>query len=301
MCSLLSREVSMIRKRILVCSLLVAAALSPVAITAGVNRKAAHTWTHPEIDRLGVRSIVMLPALSGKDSDDFERAWITATWNSGYRWITPRDVLRELRSEPRWGDSLLQSMSRQVRLHGRVDTSAARALGRRLRAEAVMCFRVNSWGAVLSPGSRYVATIDMDCSLVDTAGTELWKTRGLSHQEGPIVRGPTVVSQRSGSVPAVTIPRTASTSQSGTASGSTSGSGTSSGGSGSSSSGSSSAPPATTSSSTQSRSGDNPLPQTEPVVRRGDPVDTASLLQAAMDSLITDWVPRLPRVRRIMH
>ncbi len=294
-------------------TLLVAIALvlaAPVRPALAKPRTVERVWTHPEFERFRVRKVAILPAVTFDGNYQATNA-VSAVWfgefaRVGYEWIPADQVRLRLRETSRQRNSLLDAINAQVQRSGRIDGVTARAVGRRVGAQAMMCIRVDTWQTMNSASSRQTATIELSASMVDTAGMELWKIGGRVLHEGPIVTKTFFENEGlPAPAPRVAVPR-AGGSGGGSGGGSAGGSGASGGGSssggGGAGGGSAGGTSGGTSSGSSAASGGVdfvPLPRPEGasspnLIPDLYVPDLPAIYRGALTTLFADWIPRLP-------
>ena len=173
-------------------ALLSALWLAAVAAGPSSNRRGSDAdvfWTRADLAQHLPSSIALLPAASFDSNSERERvagvAWASNFGRTSYRWVSA-PVSRALLSGAA-GDSLLRLARGSVLKDGRVDSLIAPALCARLRVQAVVSVRIDSWDIQAiepdqtgKPWSRaYVRA-----AAVDSMGRLLWSAAGGETVEG---------------------------------------------------------------------------------------------------------------------
>jgi hypothetical protein len=136
-------------------------------------------WSHPQIDRLRPRQIALLPVVSFIDDAPAARciqdSWMRAFHASGHLWRSATDCRARMARATRERDGMYQTLVRQVRAAGKVDSATAASLCRVVDSPSIMIVRVDQWERVDG-----VAQLEMRATLMDSAGGVLWTCSGRS-------------------------------------------------------------------------------------------------------------------------
>lgn len=144
----------------------------------------------PDTATYRVQSIAMLPVATFNFDNSVENkvgaAFAQQFANTGYRWISARGTKELLRLS--LGDSAVKAVSAAVLKLGRIDSLSAPALCARLRVNALLSLRVDTFEQnpiMYSQSGRASTSVGFTSALVDSSGRLLWKISGGIHAEGP--------------------------------------------------------------------------------------------------------------------
>jgi len=149
-------------------------------------------WTSPEMGRIALRSVALLPAATYdndfKAEKEIEVAWGPPARTTGYRWLystMSKDLLRRAFG----GDSVLSAVRKTVLKDARVDSLTARALCAALHTSAVFTILVDHWEQIemeWNQTGKPSTTVGLKGALVDSTGRLLWTASGAATLEGPM-------------------------------------------------------------------------------------------------------------------
>lgn len=137
-------------------------------------------WTHPEFSRFRLGRVAVLPAITYGD-DQAARWLVPERWRAsiqvpGYTWIPAGFCYEQLGPTVPGRIAAFRALSDAVRRDRQPDPKKARELARLLQADALLLLRVDRWEHQV--GAREMTFVDITASLVDSAGTCVW--RGVS-------------------------------------------------------------------------------------------------------------------------
>jgi len=168
---------------------LLAAGLAPAAQKK--TREGDTFWQRPDLDKIPLRSIAMLPPVSldrNLETEKLAGDILGASLRSvTYRWIGPNNARSLLMREPD-GDSLIKALQARFVDAPRVDSLGAREVCRRLRVSAVLGLRIDRWERIemeFNQAGKPSTSVGMTASLVDSTGRALWSATGTEFEEGP--------------------------------------------------------------------------------------------------------------------
>jgi hypothetical protein len=163
----------------------------PAAAAKSKGRSGDLITTAPNITSARLRSIALLPVATF--DKNFRAENMVASYvgqnfkDTGHRWIsaaTTRDMIRSL-----LGDSVLTAVREGVLKSGRTDSLHAPLLCAKLRADAVLCVRVDQWEqaqVLWNQSGKPMTSIRLKAALVDSTGSLLWSVSGGETGEGPL-------------------------------------------------------------------------------------------------------------------
>ena len=185
------------RPALLLGTALAVSALATAAHAAPKQHVIDKLWVTPELGRVRMNAVAMLPAVSydgvlpAEKSAEFE--WMMKVKDAGYRWVsgaTSRDRLRGVAGN----DSILLANKEDVLAHERIDSLRAPGLCRMLRVNGLLTIRLDR-AEQLSIQSdqqgRPTTTVQVHAALVDSTGRLVWSASGAQVTEGPELQAST--------------------------------------------------------------------------------------------------------------
>jgi hypothetical protein len=177
-------------RRVLTCSVLLAAVFSGAALAAKGPRIVDNFWQSPEFAAFEPRSIALLPAATYDGSLDArkqsETAVAQALRGTGHRWLST--LITRDRMYRAGGDSLLKALNEQLLHAPRLDSLQAPGYARMMGASALLTIRVDRFEKLemeFNQAGRPTTTVVLTAALVDSSGRLLWTASGSETSEGP--------------------------------------------------------------------------------------------------------------------
>ncbi len=162
----------------------------PALAAKDKGRQVDRIFVAPDIAEHALTSVALLPVVT-YDNNARTESQVALFWgqqfkDTGYRWLSANLTREMLRSGV--GDSVIKVVRQQVLKDARVDSLQAPSLCAKLRANAVLCVRVDQWeqNAMLwNQAGKPTTSISLKAALVDSSGRLLWTASGNETAEGP--------------------------------------------------------------------------------------------------------------------